>query len=104
MHHFDQGVWYAATAYTQALQNVDVQTSMADVGAAWQNGYAEQLIQTMKEEEVDLSKHLDYTDAYRQLGRFLDGVYMRMRIHSTLAYLAPTKLEDRWRKKLWPSS
>lgn len=99
IHHSDQGVQYAATAYTQALQDVNVQISMADVGAAWQNGYAERLIRTVKEEEVDLSEYIDYNDAYRQLGRFLDQVYMHKRIHSSLGYLTPTEFEEQWRKE-----
>jgi len=36
IHHSDQGVQYAATAYTQALQEANVQISMAEVGKAWQ--------------------------------------------------------------------
>jgi len=28
-------------------------------GEAWQNGYAERLIQTIKEEGIDLSEYLD---------------------------------------------
>lgn len=99
IHHSDQGVQYAATAYTQALKNDNVQISMADVGQAWQNGYAERLIRTIKEEEVDLSEYLDYNDAYRQLGRFLDDVYMHKRIHSSLGYLTPTEFEEQWRKE-----
>ena len=99
IHHSDQGVQYAATAYTQALQNAHVQISMADVGAAWQNGYAERLIRTIKEEEVDLSEYLDYNDAYRQLGHFLDDVYTHKRIHSSLGYLTPAEFEDQWRKE-----
>jgi transposase InsO family protein len=94
-----QGVQYAATAYTQALQDVNVQISMADVGEAWQNGYAERLIRTVKEEEVDLSEYIDYNDAYRQLGRFLDQVYMHKRIHSSLGYLTPAEFEEQWRKE-----
>jgi putative transposase len=96
IHHSDQGVQYAATAYTQALQDVHVQISMADQGEAWQNGYAERLIRTIKEEEVDLSEYLDYPDAYRQLGRFLDTVYMHKRIHSSLGYLTPAEFEAQW--------
>ena len=42
------------------------------VGQAWQNGYAERLMRATKEEEVDLSEYDDYTEAYRQVGRFLD--------------------------------
>ena len=99
IHHSDQGVQYAATAYTQTLQDVNVQISMADVGAAWQNGYAERLIRTIKEEEVDLSEYLDYNDAYRQLGRFLDDVYMHKRIHSSLGYLTPAEFEEQWQKE-----
>jgi len=52
-----------------------------------------------KEEEVDLSEYLDYNDAYRQMGRFLDEVYMHKRIHSSLGYLTPAEFEAQWRKE-----
>jgi putative transposase len=96
IHHSDQGVQYAATAYAQVLQDAQVQISMAEQGEAWQNGYAERLIRTIKEEEVDLSEYLDYHDAYRQIGRFLDDVYMHKRIHSSLGYLTPAEFEAQW--------
>ena len=99
LHHSDQGVQYAATAYTKALQDVNVQISMADVGEAWQNGYAERLIRTIKEEEVDLSEYLDYNNVYRQIGRFLDDVYMHKRMHSSLGYLTPAEFEEQWRQE-----
>ncbi len=38
-------------------------------------------LSVVKEEEVDLSEYIDYNDAYRQLGRFLEGVYTHKRIH-----------------------
>ena len=60
---------------------------MAEVGAAWQNGYAERLMRTIKEEEVDLSEYEDYADAVRQLGRFLDEVYM-LQQHSLVVGLS----------------
>lgn len=99
IHHSDQGVQYAATAYTERLMEAGVEISMADVGQAWQNGYAERLIRTIKEEEVDLSEYLDYADAYRQIGRFLDEVYMRKRIHSALGYLTPVEFEKQWQEE-----
>jgi len=49
---------------------------MAEVGAAWQNGYAERLMRTIKEEEGDLSDYANDADAVKQVGRFLDEVYM----------------------------
>jgi transposase InsO family protein len=96
IHHSDQGVQYAATAYTHLLEQAQVQISMAEVGAAWQNGYAERLIRTIKEEEVDLSDYQDYTEALRYMGRFLDEVYMHKRIHSSLGYLTPAEFERQW--------
>jgi len=48
IHHSDQGIQYAATAYTQLLLEVGAQISMAEVGEAWQNGYAERLMRTIK--------------------------------------------------------
>lgn len=96
IHHSDQGVQYAATAYVQRLQEAGAQISMAEVGKAWQNGYAERLMRTIKEEEVDLSEYQDYWDACRQISRFLEEVYMQKRIHSSLGYLTPVEFESQW--------
>jgi transposase InsO family protein len=96
IHHSDQGLQYAAGDYVQRLQTVGSAISMADVGAAWQNGYAERLIRTIKEEEVYLSDYRDYHEAYEQIGRFLEEVYMHKRIHSSLGYLTPVEFEARW--------
>ena len=74
IHHSDQGVQYAAVAYIELLNQHHIQISMADAGEAWQNGYAERLIRTIKEEVVDLSEYRDYRDAYRQIKRFLEEV------------------------------
>ena len=103
IHHSDQGIQYAATAYVRMLRAADAEVSMAECGQAWQNGYAERLIRTIKEEEVDLSDYDDYTDAVCQLGRFLNDVYMHKRIHSSLGYLTPAEFEQQWRREReWP--
>ena len=96
IHHSDQGVQYAAQAYVQRLQHHQVKISMAEVGQAWQNGYAERLMRTIKEEEVDLSEYRNFTDAYRQIEQFLEDVYMKKRIHSSLGYLTPEEYEQQW--------
>lgn len=96
IHHSDQGVQYAATEYVETLQAYGVAISMAEVGEAWQNGYAERLVRTIKEEEVDLSEYTDYADAYQQIGQFLEDVYNHKRIHSALGYLTPVEFELQW--------
>lgn len=97
VHHSDQGVQYAATAYVERLQGLGVAVSMAAVGEPRENGFAERLVRTIKEEEVALQDYRDFADARRQLGRFIDAVYNVKRIHSSLGYLTPLEFEEGWR-------
>lgn len=96
IHHSDRGVQYAATAYVDMLKAREVKISMATVGEPEEDGYAERLMRTIEEEEVDLSEYEDFGDALRGLGRFLDDVYNRKRIHSSLGYLTPAEFEQQW--------
>lgn len=97
IHHSDQGVQYAATAHVELLASRRIAPSMSERGDATQNGYAERLIRTIKEEEVHLSDYRDYLDALARLGCFLDDVYQHKRIHSALGYLTPAEFEQQWR-------
>jgi transposase InsO family protein len=97
IHHSDQGVQYAALEYVDLLKKYNVQISMAVTGKPEENGFAERLMRTIKEEEVDLSEYNDFADARSQIGRFLEDVYNRKRIHSSLGYLTPVEFETAWR-------
>lgn len=100
IHHSDQGVQYAATAYVAHLEQLGTQISMAEQGEPRQNGYAERLMRTIKEEEVALTEYHDFADAYAQIRRFLDDVYQRKRIHSALGYLTPAEFEAAYHARL----
>lgn len=99
IHHSDQGWQYACEAYVNLLRDHDVQISMASVGEPRENGYAERLIRTLKEEEIDLSDYEDFGDAYRRIGQFIQDVYMTKRIHSSLGYLTPQEFECRYHEQ-----
>ena len=62
IHHSDQGLQYAATDYTSRLLQCKAQISMAEVGQSAQNGYAERVIRTIKEEEVYLKSSQNSRD------------------------------------------
>lgn len=93
IHHSDQGWQYACWDYVNLLRDRDVQMSMARVGEPRENGYAERLIRTLKEEEIDLSSYDDFIDAKQRIGQFIEDVYMTKRIHSSLGYLTPQEFE-----------
>lgn len=100
IHHSDQGIHYAFKNYIQGLRDHKVQISMASVGKPEENGYAERLMRTIKEEEVELSEYNDLDDAREQIGHFLEDVYMTKRIHSALNYMTPVEFEALWQLSL----
>ncbi|MBI1763058.1 MAG: transposase family protein, partial [Acidobacteria bacterium] len=74
IHHSDQGVQSAATDYVAALKKRNVAISMAAVGHAEENGFAERVIRTIKAEEVALNEYPDLLSAQLHLRRFIDDV------------------------------
>ena len=67
IHHSDQGPQCAATEYLQMTRAVDAESSMTESGEAWQNGCAERLIRSSKDQEVDLSDQENATVKQIQL-------------------------------------
>ena len=99
IHHSDQGWQYACWDYVNLLRQYDIQISMASIGQPREYGYAERLMRTLKEEEIDLSDYDDFNDAYHRIGQFIDDVYMTKRIHSALGYLTPIEFEYHYQQQ-----
>lgn len=104
LHHSDQGIHYANRKYVQELEHYGVRISMAAIGCPQENGYAERLIRTIKEEEVELSDYRNLTEARAEMKNFIQDVYNRKRIHSALGYLTPAEFEDHYYDSLVHSS
>jgi transposase InsO family protein len=95
IHHSDRGVQYACGDYTAILAFHDIQASMSRVGNPYDNAKAESFMKTLKQEEVDGSAYRDAEDARHQIGRFIEQVYNRQRLHSALDYRSPEEYEAR---------
>jgi len=93
IHHSDRGVQYACGDYVKRLREAGVQPSMSRAGCPWDNAMAESFMATLKREEVDGQAYRDLADASASIGRFLEEVYNRQRLHSALDYLAPEEFE-----------
>ena len=89
IHHSDQGVLYLSTVYISTLKEHGIQISLARRGHPWENGYAERLIRTLKQEEVHRNDYEDITEARERIGQFIRRVYHHKRPHSALGYLTP---------------
>jgi transposase InsO family protein len=67
---------------------------MSRRGNPYDNAQAESFMKTLKYEEVYRSEYLDFADARRRIGHFLESVYNRKRLHSALGYLPPAEFEQ----------
>ncbi len=93
IHHSDQGVQYLSKVYVATLKAHGVEISVARRGRPWENGYAERLIRTLKEEEVHLNDYESITEARDRIGDFITNVYNFKRPHSALGYLTPIEFQ-----------
>lgn len=93
IHHSDRGVQNACGDYSALLAAHGIQPSMSRIGSPYDNAKAESFMKTLKQEEVDGRAYRDADDARRAIGTFIEEIYDRQRLHSALAYLAPTEFE-----------
>lgn len=93
IHHSDQGVQYASNLYVDRLKEHDFQISMSRKGNPYDNAFVESFVKTLKYEEVYLNEYETFSDALKNIGRFIDDVYNKKRLHSSLGYRSPEAFE-----------
>jgi len=94
VHHSDQGVQYASNEYTHALKDKGVLISMSRSGNPYDNARMESFNKTLKVEEVYLSEYESFIDAKKNIRKFVEVVYNKKRLHSSLGYLPPAEFEQ----------
>jgi transposase InsO family protein len=95
IHHSDQGGNYASKRYVNALETLNVKLSMAAAGKPRENGFAERLNRTVKEEEIRLGEYLNMGEATQGISTFVRR-YNESRIHSSLKYQTPSEVFKAW--------
>ncbi len=110
IHHSDRGVQYTSEKYVDFLQSQKFQISMSRVATPEDNAFIESFFKTLKKEEVYFKNYQTLRDVAENLPKFIDEVYNRKRLHSSLGYKTPeefaeeiSKLKpaDRPVQKLW---
>ncbi len=94
VHHSDRGVQYCCRAYVDRLQAHGFAISMSRAGNPYDNAKAESFMKTLKAEEVYVRQYRDQQDARASIQLFIEEVYNRKRLHSSLGYQPPTSFEE----------
>ena len=102
IHHSDRGVQYASHDYTDTLFKYGFLISMSRKGNPYDNATAESFFKTLKVEEVYLWEYRTMEDVQIRLPFFIQEVYNRKRLHSSLGYRPPVEFEGLFFKNLKP--
>lgn len=97
VHHSDRGSQYASRRYRERLAVAGLQGSMSRPGNPYDNAVVESFMKTLKHEEIYLRPYRTMADAIAHLPTYLEDMYNRRRLHSSLGYVSPEEFEARHR-------
>ena len=99
IHHSDQGIQYTCKDYIKILKDNGIRISMSAKGNPYDNAFAESFFKTLKQEEVYLWEYETFSDVIERIPYFIEDVYNRKRLHSSLGYRPPEEYERLLAKK-----
>jgi transposase InsO family protein len=67
---------------------------MSRQGNPYDNAFAESFMKTLKAEEVHINEYASYKEARENIQKFIEVVYNKKRLHSSLGYLPPAEYEQ----------
>jgi putative transposase len=94
IHHSDCGIQYASYDYVDVLLMHGFKISMARKGNPYDNTTAESFIKTLKNEEAYLWEYRTQEDVKIRFPFFIQEVYNRKRLHSSLGYRPLVDFEE----------
>lgn len=94
IHHSDRGVQYLCDAYAKHLKENGFHISCSRKGNPYDNAFVESFMKTLKDNEVYLWSYKTILDVIDSLPKFIEEVYNKKRLHSSLGYMPPEEFEN----------
>ena len=94
IHHSDQGIQYCSADYVEALKEHGIVISMSGKANPYDNAKIESFFRTLKVEEVYMFEYETYREVLERIPYFIEKVYNKKRLHSSLGYMPPEEFEN----------
>jgi len=94
IHHSDQGIQYCSSDYVEVLKEHGIEISMSGKANPYDNAKIESFFRTLKVEEVYMFEYETYQEVVSRIPYFIEEVYNKKRLHSSLGYLPPEEFEN----------
>lgn len=95
IHHSDRGVQYLCHEYVDLLKENGFHISCSRKGNPYDNAWVESFMKTLKDNEVYMWDYETFLDVIERIPYFIEEVYNKKRLHSSLNYLSPEEFEKK---------
>jgi putative transposase len=96
--HSDRGSNYTSEEYARTLDTLGLRQSVGRTGICFDNALAESTNGALKVELVNRKQYATRDAAKKDIARYIELFYNRLRLHSRLDYLTPQEVLDGYRK------
>lgn len=93
IHHSDRGLQYACLEYRRQLQRYGLLASMSRRANCYDNAAMEAFWSTLKREALEQSVNWSKHQTRRVIFEYIESIYNRSRLHSSLDYQSPVDFE-----------